>query len=94
VEDEEDQARAEHAALRARWGITYPLHSVDMRSAAREFRWLRREAPQYQPFMEDLTWKSLKVKEVRVRQGASEHAHDQPKRVADRRNQGLGLLAI
>lgn len=61
VEDEEGQARAEHASLCARWGITYPLHSVDIRSAAREFRWLRREASQYQPFMEDLTQMLLRI---------------------------------
>src|SRR5579884_3595557 len=61
VEDEENQARAEHAALCSRWSISYPLHSVDMRCAAREFRWLRRESPKYQPFMEDLTQMLLRI---------------------------------
>jgi hypothetical protein len=42
LEDDEGQARAAHVALCERWCITYPLHSVDMRSAAKEFRWLRR----------------------------------------------------
>jgi hypothetical protein len=55
MEDDEDQARAAHAALCERWRINYPLHSVDMRSAAKEFHWLRRDCPEYQPFMDDLT---------------------------------------
>jgi hypothetical protein len=55
LEDDEGQARAAHLALCEKWSITYPLHSVDMRYAAKEFRWLRRDSPEYQPFMEDLT---------------------------------------
>lgn len=53
-EDDEEQARAAHAALCERWSITYPLHSVDMRHATKNFNWLRRDSPEYQPFMNDL----------------------------------------
>jgi hypothetical protein len=61
LEDEENQARAEHAALCTRWRITYPLHSVDMRAASKEFRWLRRDSPDYQPFMRELTQMLLRI---------------------------------
>ena len=54
-EDDEERAREAHAALCSKWSITYPLHSVDIRHAAKEFQWLRRNSPEYGPFMADLT---------------------------------------
>jgi hypothetical protein len=54
-EDDEEKAREAHAALCSKWSITYPLHSVDIRHAAKEFEWLRRDSPEYGPFMADLT---------------------------------------
>lgn len=54
-EDDEERARAAHAALCERWSITYPLHSVDMRHGTKDFNWLRRDSPEYQSFMDDLT---------------------------------------
>jgi len=55
LEEEEAEARAAYDELRAQWSITYPLHSVAMRHAAGDFCWLRRDSPEYEPFMRDLT---------------------------------------
>ena len=55
LEDDEGKAREAHAALCSKWSITYPLHSVDMRHAAKHFDWLRRGSPEYAPFMTDVT---------------------------------------
>lgn len=54
-EEDEAEVRSKYASLCDEWGITYPLHSVDMRHAARDFTWLRRGSPEYEPFMRDLT---------------------------------------
>jgi hypothetical protein len=53
----EDEAaiREAHAAICAKWSIAYPLHSVDIRNASKEFSWLRRDSGQFAPFMADLT---------------------------------------
>ena len=61
LEEDEDQARAAHAALCAKWSIDYPLHSVNIRAASKDFAWLRRESPEYQPFMEDMTQMILDI---------------------------------
>jgi hypothetical protein len=37
LEEDETAVRAAHARLCEKWGITYPLHSVDMRAGARDF---------------------------------------------------------
>jgi Protein of unknown function (DUF3800) len=55
LDRDEAEARAAYDALCAQWGITYPLHSVDIRHAAKDFTWLRRGSPEYEPFMRDLT---------------------------------------
>lgn len=55
LEEDEGQALAAHAALCEKWSIDYPLHSVDIRASAHDFHWLRRNSPEYQPFMEELT---------------------------------------
>lgn len=45
--DEEDEAAARnaHATFCAKWGITYPLHSVEIRHCAQNFSWLVAGAP-------------------------------------------------
>src|SRR5215467_5509174 len=55
LEEDEPAVYAAHARLCNKWGITYPLHSVDMRAGAKEFSWLRRGSADYDPFMGDLT---------------------------------------
>ena len=39
-EEDEDAARALHAAFCSRWDITYPLHSVEIRGHTGNFLWL------------------------------------------------------
>jgi hypothetical protein len=55
LEEDEPAVDAAHARLCDKWGITYPLHSVDMRAGAKEFSWLRRGSADYDHFMGDLT---------------------------------------
>jgi Protein of unknown function (DUF3800) len=55
LEEDEPAVDVAHARLCAKWGITYPLHSVDMRAGAKEFSWLRRGSADYNHFMNDLT---------------------------------------
>jgi hypothetical protein len=54
-EEDEPHARALHAAFCARWNITYPLHSSEIRTRSENFSWLRTLPPDlYNQFMEDL----------------------------------------
>lgn len=39
-DDDEDEARARHAEFCRDWGITYPLHSVEIRGHKGKFLWL------------------------------------------------------
>jgi hypothetical protein len=55
LEEDEPTVRAAHEALRTKWSINYPLHSEPMRHGTGDFSWLRRESPEYEPFMRDLT---------------------------------------
>jgi hypothetical protein len=54
-ESDESVVRKAFGELCARWGITYPLHSVDMRHASGNFKWLKRQSSEYEPFMRHLT---------------------------------------
>lgn len=55
-EEDEDSWRAAHAALCAKWPISAPLHSSEIRSKKDSFRWLRGlSAEQYAELMADLT---------------------------------------
>jgi hypothetical protein len=55
LEEDEDAIRAAHKSLCEKWSISYPLHSVDIRAAAKKFGWVRRDSAEYKPFMRDLT---------------------------------------
>lgn len=55
LEEDEPAVDAAHARLCEKWGITYPLHSVDLRAGAKDFSWLRRGSADYEHFMRDLT---------------------------------------
>jgi hypothetical protein len=55
LEEDEVAVRTAHARLCDKWGITYPLHSVDMRAGTKDFSWLRRGSAEYDGFMADLT---------------------------------------
>jgi hypothetical protein len=55
LEEDEIKVRSSHAKLSDKWGLTYPLHSVDIRAGAKDFSWLRRGSSDYEPFMRDLT---------------------------------------
>lgn len=39
-EEDEDHARELYRAFCGEWGITYPLHSADIRARSKDFRWL------------------------------------------------------
>jgi hypothetical protein len=54
-EEDEEAIRSAHEELCARWDITYPLHSVDIRHGTENFSWVRRDSDEYKPFMRDLT---------------------------------------
>jgi hypothetical protein len=55
LEEDEVKIRAAHNQLSDKWGLTYPLHSVDIRAGAKGFSWLRRGSADYDGFMRDLT---------------------------------------
>ena len=55
AEADEAIVREHYKRFHDRWKLTYPLHSVDMRHAANNFGWLRRDSAEYEPFMSDLT---------------------------------------
>ena len=56
--NEEDEAAARKAfdEFCDRWGLDYPLHSVEIRHSSGRFSWLIRNTDEYQKFMRDLTW--------------------------------------
>jgi hypothetical protein len=55
LEEDEVAVRVAHARLCEKWGIGYPLHSVDIRAGTKDFSWLRRGSNDYDAFMGDLT---------------------------------------
>lgn len=55
LERDEAVVRRSYENLRDRWGINYPLHSVEIRHGSGNFTWCKRSAPDYEPFMRDLT---------------------------------------
>lgn len=55
LEEDEAAVRSAHHELCSKWKIDYPLHSVDIRHGSSRFSWLRRDSPEYEPFMRDLT---------------------------------------
>lgn len=55
LEEDEGAVRAAHHELCSKWKIDYPLHSIDIRHGSNKFSWVRRESPEYKPFMRDLT---------------------------------------
>lgn len=55
LEEDEESIRSAHRQLCDKWGITYPLHSVDIRHGTEKFSWVRRDSDEYKPFMRDLT---------------------------------------
>jgi hypothetical protein len=55
LEEDEPAVRTAHEALCQKWSIDYPLHSEPIRHGTGDFSWLRRESPEYKPFMRDLT---------------------------------------
>ena len=54
-EEDEALARKAYDDFRERWGLDYPLHSVEIRHSAGRFNWLRRNTEEYELFMRDLT---------------------------------------
>ena len=44
-----------HQEFRQRWGIDYPLHSVEIRNRKQAFSWLARDPAMHDAFMADLT---------------------------------------
>lgn len=55
-EEDEPIARELHAKFCARWSITDPLHSSEIRTRTKKFRWLRSLTPaEFTEFMEDLS---------------------------------------
>lgn len=55
-EEREDEVRDAHAKFCGDWGITYPLHSVDIRCRNSGFSWLRTlPSDERQRFMEELS---------------------------------------
>jgi hypothetical protein len=55
ADEDEAAARALHESFCFRWGIEYPLHSVEIRHSSQNFKWLQRGTHDYQAFMWDLT---------------------------------------
>lgn len=56
AEEDEEAARASHAALCDRWKITYPLHSYDIRTATENFAWIADLKPvERKAFFDDLS---------------------------------------
>jgi Protein of unknown function (DUF3800) len=54
-EEDEPAARKEHKDFCAKWNITYPIHSVEIRGKNLNFNWLEKENPERQAeFFEEL----------------------------------------
>jgi hypothetical protein len=61
-EEDEETIRQLHADFCKRWGISYPLHSVDIRSRSKNFSWLRTASGEdYTKFVEDLAGMLLAI---------------------------------
>jgi hypothetical protein len=54
-EDDEGPARKLYDDFCARWSISYPLHSVEIRHAKGNFGWLKRDTDEHARFMRDLS---------------------------------------
>lgn len=55
-ETDEGECRRKHAEFCSKWGISYPLHSTDIRNTASAFTWLRTaETAEKERFVRDLT---------------------------------------
>jgi hypothetical protein len=55
LEEDEPVVRAAYEALRMKWSIDYPLHAEPIRHGTDDFCRLKRNSPEYEPFMRDLT---------------------------------------
>jgi hypothetical protein len=55
AEEDEASIRSAYHDLCSKWGITYPLHSEEIRHSSGKFAWLRRGSEEYRRFMVDLT---------------------------------------
>jgi hypothetical protein len=53
-DEDEDIVREAHAAFCAKWSITYPLHSAEIRNRSHNFSWLRHEPDKRDPFLASL----------------------------------------
>jgi hypothetical protein len=54
-EEDEAPARRLYDDFCARWSISYPLHSVEIRHSKNAFSWLKRDTQEYGRFMQDLS---------------------------------------
>jgi len=54
LEENVDEVKAAHSAFCQRWSITYPLHSVEIRSRSKNFGWLRRDPDARERFLTQL----------------------------------------
>jgi|SRR5579883_365185 hypothetical protein len=55
-EEDEGVIETKHAIFCEKWGITYPLHSYDIRASTENFTWLKRiDEVTYNRFQRDLT---------------------------------------
>lgn len=54
-EDDEQLAREKVESFKEKWGMDYPLHSVEIRNSTENFTWLRRGDIPYEKFMSELT---------------------------------------
>lgn len=55
AEEAEAPARKSYDEFCARWSITYPLHSVEIRHRQERFSWLKRDQFEHDRFMRDLS---------------------------------------
>lgn len=55
AEEDEASVRQAYDVLCSKWGITYPLHSEEIRHSSGRFAWLERGSEHYPKFMGDLT---------------------------------------
>jgi hypothetical protein len=55
AEEDEASIRLAYDDFCGKWGITYPLHSEEIRHSSGRFVWLQRRSEEYPKFMNDLT---------------------------------------
>ena len=67
-EEGEGTARNAYEEFRHRWGIAYPLHSVEIRHSSHAFSWLKRGTNEYDKFMKDLSRRSMASHHLATRQ--------------------------